>query len=94
MLCGILFTLREGNAIRAGEPAAIEEAPLPGGKTVLVELEDGIGWITLNRPEKRNAISPTIAAEMLQVLNALKLDKRCQVVVLTGAGDSSAAAWT
>ena len=68
--------------------AAIEEAPIPGGKTVLVAFEDGIAWVTLNRPEKRNCINPTIAAEMLQVINALEADKRCQVLVLTGAGDS------
>ena len=68
--------------------ATIEQAPVPGGKTVLVTFEDGIAWVTLNRPEKRNCINPTIAAEMLQVINALEADKRCQVLVLTGAGDS------
>jgi len=67
---------------------AKHDQSLPGGKTVLVELEDGIAWVTMNRPEKRNCINPTIAAEMLQVLNTLEGDKRCQVVVLTGAGDS------
>src|SRR6266508_4990991 len=61
---------------------------VPGGKTVLVEFEDGIAWVTMNRPEKRNCINPTIAAEMLQVVNALEADRRCQVLVLTGAGDS------
>src|SRR5690606_29165813 len=29
----------------------------PWGKNVLVEFEDGIAWVTLNRPEKRNAMS-------------------------------------
>ena len=38
-----------------------EAAPLPGGKTVLVELEDGIAWVAMNRPDKRNCISPTLA---------------------------------
>jgi hypothetical protein len=37
-------------------------APLPGGKLVLVEIEDRIAWVTLNRPEKRNAISPALAS--------------------------------
>src|SRR5215468_1992441 len=63
-------------------------APLPGGQTVLVELEDGIAWVAMNRPEKRNCISPTLASEMLAVINALESDPRCQVLVLTGAGDS------
>ena len=32
----------------------------PWGKNVLVEFEDKIAWVTLNRPEKRNAMSPTL----------------------------------
>ena len=38
----------------------MSEAPLPGGKTVLVSIENKIAWVTLNRPEKRNAISPEL----------------------------------
>jgi trans-feruloyl-CoA hydratase/vanillin synthase len=66
-------------------------AGAPGGKTVLVEFEDGIAWVSMNRPEKRNCISPTLASEMLGVINALEADRRCQVLVLTGAGDSFSA---
>jgi feruloyl-CoA hydratase/lyase len=62
--------------------------PLPGGKTVLVEIEDRIAWVTLNRPEKRNAISPELSNEMLQVLDALEPDDRVGVLVLTGAGNA------
>jgi trans-feruloyl-CoA hydratase/vanillin synthase len=62
--------------------------PVPGGNTVLVEFEDGIAWVTLNRPDKRNAISPTLAAEMLSVIDDLEVDDRCKCLVLTGAGDS------
>jgi feruloyl-CoA hydratase/lyase len=62
-----------------------------GGNTVLVEFEDGIAWVTLNRPEKRNAMNPTLNNEMLAVLDALEVDDRCGVLVLTGAGDSFSA---
>jgi trans-feruloyl-CoA hydratase/vanillin synthase len=65
--------------------------PVPGGNTVLVEFENGIAWVTMNRPEKRNAVSPALAAEMLQVMNALEIDPRCKVMVLTGAGDAFSA---
>jgi len=68
--------------------ASTHETQVPGGNTVLVAFEDGIAWVTMNRPEKRNAVSPALAAEMLQVMNALELDPRCKVLVLTGAGDS------
>jgi trans-feruloyl-CoA hydratase/vanillin synthase len=56
--------------------------------TVKVEFDEGIAWVILNRPEKRNAMSPTLNREMLEVLEALEVDERCGVVVLTGAGDS------
>ncbi len=68
-----------------------EKKALPGGNTVKVELEDGIAWVTMNRPEKRNAISPTLASEMLAVIEELAIDDRCGVVVLTGAGESFSA---
>ncbi len=62
-----------------------------GGNTVLVEFEEGIAWVTLNRPEKRNAMSPTLNTEMTAVLEALEVDERCGVLVLTGAGDAFSA---
>jgi feruloyl-CoA hydratase/lyase len=58
--------------------------------TVLVEVEDGIGWVVLNRPEKRNAMNPTLNREMREVLEALEVDDDAKVVVLTGAAES----WT
>ena len=64
------------------------DAKLPGGKTVLVSIENKIAWVTLNRPEKRNAISPELCNEMLQVLDALEPDERVGVLVLTGAGNA------
>jgi feruloyl-CoA hydratase/lyase len=60
----------------------------PWGNNVLVEFDEGIAWVTMNRPEKRNAISPALAAEMLATLDALETDRRCGVLVLTGAGES------
>ena len=59
-------------------------------QTVKVDVENRIGWITLNRPEKRNAMSPTLNREMIDVLETLELDDDAEVIVLTGAGD----AWT
>ena len=63
----------------------------PWGKTVLVDFDDGIAWVTLNRPEKRNAMSPRLNEEMQETVEALATDPRCGVLVLTGAGDSFAA---
>ena len=67
------------------------DAKEPWGKNVLVEFEDGIAWVTLNRPEKRNAMSPPLNDEMKATMEAVELDERCGVLVLTGAGDSFSA---
>jgi len=58
--------------------------------TVRVEVEESVGWVTLNRPEKRNAMSPTLNREMREILETLELDGDMKVLVLTGAGES----WT
>lgn len=63
----------------------------PPLENLIVELEEGIAWITLNRPKKRNAMSPALNDEMLLVLDALEIDDRVGVVVITGAGDSFSA---
>ncbi len=57
-------------------------------QTVKIEKEDGIAWVILNRPEKRNCMSPTMHHEMVEVLWELGADPETKVLVLTGAGDS------
>jgi trans-feruloyl-CoA hydratase/vanillin synthase len=63
----------------------------PGGNTVLLEIENRIAWVTLNRPHKRNAISPELMQEMLQVLDFVESSDRAGILVLTGAGDAYSA---
>ncbi|HEY4775230.1 MAG TPA: p-hydroxycinnamoyl CoA hydratase/lyase [Xanthobacteraceae bacterium] len=60
-------------------------------KNVLVEIEDNIAWVTLNRPEKRNCMNPPLNDEMVEVLDTLELEDSAGVLVLTGAGDSFSA---
>src|SRR6476661_4336130 len=59
--------------------------------TVKIEFDDGIAWVMLNRPDKRNAMSPTLNREMMDVLDALEVDDRCKILVLTGAGEAFSA---
>lgn len=65
--------------------------PLPRAENVNIDFQDGIAWITFNRPQKKNAFSPALNREMIPILNALEVDDRCSVLVLTGAGDSYSA---
>ncbi len=57
-------------------------------QAVQVDVAEGIAWVTLNRPEKRNAMNPTLNREMAGVLETLELDPAAQVLVITGAGES------
>jgi trans-feruloyl-CoA hydratase/vanillin synthase len=59
-----------------------------GYQAILVKKEGGVTTVTLNRPEKRNAMSPQLHREMYQALSDLRYDKDTRVVVLTGAGES------
>jgi trans-feruloyl-CoA hydratase/vanillin synthase len=57
----------------------------------VIEFDEGIAWVTLNRPDKRNAMNPALNRRMVEVLDELEADDRCRVLVLTGAGDAFSA---
>ena len=56
---------------------------------VLVEKQDRIAWVTLNRPEKMNALNNALLAELEGVIANLEHDAEVGVVVLTGAGEKA-----
>jgi enoyl-CoA hydratase/carnithine racemase len=58
--------------------------------TVLQKLDEsaGIAWLTLNRPEKKNALSRGLMAELVAALKELSENEKIKCIVTTGAGDS------
>ena len=52
------------------------------------QTENRIGYITLNRPEKRNALSPELIAELHQAFERAEQDHEVKVVVLKAAGEA------
>jgi enoyl-CoA hydratase len=52
---------------------------------------DGIVELTLDRPEKKNALSIALREELTEILDDLAADEAARVVVLTGAGDTFSA---
>ena len=54
--------------------------------TVAYDVVDRIAWVSFNRPEKRNCMSPTLNREMAAVLDALEFRDDVGVLVLTGEG--------
>jgi len=57
--------------------------------TILYEVADHAAWITLNRPEKRNAQNDELRAEMSRALERAGLDEDVHAVVITGSGDQA-----
>ena len=55
-------------------------------ETLLVDVADGVATVTLNRPEKRNAMNPRLHEDMTAALEALRYDDAARVLVITGAG--------
>jgi len=53
---------------------------------VRFEVEDGIGTITLNRPDKLNALSNELSCALVETLTRVAADEEVRAVVLTGAG--------
>jgi feruloyl-CoA hydratase/lyase len=61
-------------------------------KTILIERDsEGVTFVILNRPEKRNAMSPEMHRDMCEALDALETDPATKLVVITGAGESFSA---
>ena len=58
-------------------------------ETILVERRGGVAIVTINRPEKRNALNIQTRAEGAAILDELRADDSVRVVVLTGAGDKA-----
>src|SRR5216117_2402030 len=55
--------------------------------TVLFRVEGGLAWITLNRPEARNAINDEMRQALLDALARVEADPVIRAAVLTGAGE-------
>jgi enoyl-CoA hydratase len=59
-----------------------------GGK-MLAAKDDGIGFITFNQPEKRNAMSVEMWQGLAEILDDFRTDAAVRVAVMTGAGDKA-----
>ena len=55
-------------------------------KELLYSVEDSIATITLNRPERMNALTPALEAELHRTFDQADADRAVRVIILTGAG--------
>lgn len=56
---------------------------------LLVDRADGVTTLTINRPERRNALTWEVIGALREEVRAARVDRDTRVVVLTGAGDSA-----
>ena len=56
-------------------------------ETITVEKEDGIFWITLNRPHRLNAMTMEMCDEIAHALGEAEADRGVKCIIFTGAGD-------
>jgi enoyl-CoA hydratase len=61
-------------------------------ETILTAVEEGIGRITINRPDARNALNTQVLGDVRQALAEFRHDREVGVVVFTGAGERAFAA--
>lgn len=58
-------------------------------ETLLSEKRNGIGYVTINRPEKRNALNRKVMEELHDCFQGMKADEEVRAVILTGAGEKA-----
>lgn len=63
-------------------------------ENVLYEIQDGIGRITFNRPEARNAFTLAMYDRLHEIVLQAQNDRSVRVLILTGAGEKAFAAGT
>jgi len=58
-------------------------------ETLLYEKRDGIGYVTVNRPDKLNALNGRVMEDLDACFHAIQRDNEVRVVILTGAGEKA-----
>jgi len=55
-------------------------------ESIILEIDDGVATLTLNRPNKLNALNPSLLQESAKVIRELNDDDEVKVLIITGAG--------
>jgi enoyl-CoA hydratase/carnithine racemase len=62
--------------------------PVPDFETIIVTKEDGVAWVSLNRPAVRNAINMQMQRELHEVWTSFRYDDEVRCIVLAAEGDA------
>lgn len=58
-------------------------------ENLMVDISEGIATVTINRPQKLNALNAETITQLFQIFKKLKNDERVAVVILTGSGEKA-----
>jgi len=58
-------------------------------QTILFEIRDGIAWVTVNRPDKLNALNDQVMLDLADAADRIATDSAIQGAILTGSGPKS-----
>ena len=58
-------------------------------KTVLLEVKNGLGYLTINRPSALNALSSEVLKDLNLVLDQIEASEDIRVVIVTGQGEKA-----
>jgi enoyl-CoA hydratase len=67
---------------------------IPAENELLYEVREGVGRVTFNRPQARNALTFAMYERLAEICQAANADDNLKVLILTGAGDKAFAAGT
>lgn len=74
--------------------AADGQTAATGDDELLYEIVDGVGLITLNRPQARNALTIPMYDRLAEILGTVPIDGSVHAIIITGAGEKAFAAGT
>jgi enoyl-CoA hydratase/carnithine racemase len=70
------------------------DQPHSGADDLLFEIKGGIGWVTFNRPQARNAFTFAMYERLAEISEQANADRSIKAIVFTGAGDKAFASGT
>src|ERR1700754_852834 len=78
---------RPGPPLAPGSQGSPESPPLAAPSTLLVDVDQGLAVLTLNRPDKGNSLTPELLLALEEAWHRVNSDSNIRAAIITGAGE-------
>ena len=85
-VCGVIASCYYGGNAGGDDASARKEPTNVADRNVQYRAEEGVGWVTLDRPEVMNALSEQVFRHLFDIVRDANDDPAVRVLVVTGAG--------